>query len=265
LNVYKSHFTEKESDVTIISESKNAIIRAKNSFYQYRKELEKYVEKDTRFLESFSPVKVNTDLKIIKKMAEAAWICDVGPMAAVAGALADLMMDSMKNQDINGKSSLPPVKVALIENGGEIIVDSIKPMKIALFAGNNELNLNLGFLIEKKDCPIGIGTSSATVGHAFSFGEADAVTVFAKDASLADAAATKVANAVKGINIEASIKKGLDITDDLEGVYGAFISREDKVGHTGKIPKLIKIEGDKNKVIIDKIDASFLNSDEDFN
>ncbi|MHA2474851.1 MAG: UPF0280 family protein, partial [Promethearchaeota archaeon] len=225
MKVYKSHFSEKESDITIISESKNAIQRAKNSFFQHRKELEKYVEENDQFLKS-------TDLKIINKMAEVAWVCDVGPMAAVAGVLADLMLESMKNLHPGDKSSISPVTVALVENGGEIIVDSIKPMKIALFAGNNELNLNLGFLIEKKDCPIGIGTSSATVGHAFSFGQADAVTIFARDASLADAAATRVANAVKGIDIEASIKKGLDVTDDIDGVYGAFISREDKVGQT---------------------------------
>ncbi|MHA2185131.1 MAG: UPF0280 family protein [Promethearchaeota archaeon] len=265
MKVYKSHFSEKESDITIISESKNAIKRAKNSFFQHRKELEKFIEENDQFLKSFSPVNVLTDLKIINKMAEVAWVCDVGPMAAVAGALADLMLESMKNLHPDDKSSISPVKVALVENGGEIIVDSIKPMKIALFAGNNELNLNLGFLIEKKDCPIGIGTSSATVGHAFSFGQADAVTIFARDASLADAAATRVANAVKGIDIEASIKKGLDITDDIDGVYGAFISREDKVGHTGKIPKLIKREGDRNKIIIDKVDASSFNSDEVFN
>ncbi|MHA2122692.1 MAG: UPF0280 family protein [Promethearchaeota archaeon] len=263
--MYKTHFSEKESDLTIISESKNAIRRAKNSFFQHRKELEKYVVENNQFLKSFSPVEVKTDLKIINKMAEVAWVCDVGPMAAVAGALADLMLESMKYRTIKEKTSIPLVKVALVENGGEIIIDSIKPMKIALFAGNNELNLNLGFLVEKKDCPIGIGTSSATVGHAFSFGQADAVTIFAKDASLADAAATKVANAVKGTNIGASIQKGLDVADDIDGVYGAFISREDKVGHTGKIPKLIKIEGDKNKIILDKIDATSFNADEVIN
>ncbi|MFX1479876.1 MAG: hypothetical protein ACFFCI_17295, partial [Promethearchaeota archaeon] len=103
-------------------------------------------------------------------------------------------------------------------------------------------------------------TSSATVGHAISLGQADAVTVFANTATLADAAATRVANLVKGTDIEASIKKGLDIVDDLDGVRGAFISRKDKVGHSGKLPKFIKIEGDRHKLLKGKLN-NFLSGD----
>ena len=84
---YKTHFSEKESDITIISESKRAILRAKDAFFLHRNQLEKYVSKDNIFLKSFSPVKVTTDIKIINLMAESAYICDVGPMAAVAERL----------------------------------------------------------------------------------------------------------------------------------------------------------------------------------
>ena len=146
--VYKFHFAEKESDITILSESKKAIIRAKNEFFHHRKILEQYVLKDKRFLKSFSPVKVRTNSAIIRIMAEAADLCDVGPMATVAGALADLMLIAMKNDE---NSNIPPAKVALIENGGEIANDSDCDMKIALFAGFNLLNLNIGFLIKKKE------------------------------------------------------------------------------------------------------------------
>lgn len=257
MRVYKIGFVEKESDITIISESKTAMQRAKKSFYLHRKNLENYILKNKKFLTSFSPIKVSTEVRIINLMADVAYICDVGPMAAVAGALADLMLEAMQNPIEIGYDEFIPAKIALVENGGEIAIDSIKPMKIALYAGNNELNANIGFLIEKKDCPVGIGTSSATIGHAISLGQADAVTIFAKNAALADAAATKVANLVKGANIEASIKKGLDTIDDLDGVLGAFISRENKVGQTGKLPKLIKIEGDKNKILKGKIENIF--------
>ena len=252
--VYKFHFTEKESDITILSESKSAIIRAKNEFFHHRKILEKYVLKDKRFLKSFSPVKVNTKFTIINLMAKAAELCDVGPMAAVAGALADLMLGAMKADDI---PNFKPARIALVENGGEIAVDSEKSMKIALYAGENQLNLNVGFLIQKNDCPIGIGTSSATIGHAISLGQADSATVFAKNATLGDAAATKVANLVKGADIEKSIKKGLDAIDDIDGIYGAFISRGDKIGHAGKIPQIIKIEGEKNRILKRKIEDLF--------
>jgi len=253
LKTYKTRFLEKESDITIISESKQAIIRAKKSFYFHRKNLEKYVLKDKQFLNSFSPVKINTNFKIIKMMAEVAEICDVGPMAAVAGALADLMLETMKSKD----SDYIPPKIALVENGGEIAVDSKEPITIALYAGENELNLNLGFLVKEHDCPLGIGTSSATVGHAISLGQADAVTIFAKNAALADAAATKICNLVKGIDIEKSIKRGLDAVDDIDGLIGAFISRENKVGQSGKLPQLVKIEGDKYKLLNEKQEIKF--------
>ncbi|MFX1569674.1 MAG: UPF0280 family protein [Promethearchaeota archaeon] len=178
-------------------------------------------------------------------------------MAAVAGALADLMLDSMKTGANDGSSTFRTPEIALVENGGEIAIDSKKAINIALYAGDNELNLNLGFLIKESDCPIGIGTSSATVGHAISLGQADAVTIFAKNATLADAAATRICNLVKGNDIEKSIKKGLDAVDDIEGLIGAFISRENKVGQTGKIPQLIKIEGDKSKILNEKQDFRF--------
>ena len=229
---------EKESDTTIISESKEAIRRAKDELIFQRKILEKYTSKNQRFLKSFEPIKVQTEFEIINLMAEAAKICDVGPMASVAGALADLMLTAMRKKDIN----FTPSKNSLVENGGEIVIDSQIPFKIGLYAGDNDLNFNLGFLIKRKDNPIGIGTSSSTIGHAISLGNADAVTVFADNATLADAAATKVANEVKGNDIEKSIKRGLDTTDDLIGVKGAFISRGDKIGRTGFIPQIIKLD-----------------------
>ncbi|MFX0082920.1 MAG: UPF0280 family protein [Candidatus Hodarchaeota archaeon] len=264
MKVYKTHFSEKESDITIFSESKTAILKAKQIFYIHRRSLEKYVSKNNLFLTSLSPIKVNTEIKIINLMADAAYICDVGPMAAVAGALADLMLEAMKNENEAEESDFIEAQIALVENGGEIAVDTIEPMNIALFAGNNELNLNIGFIIEKKDCPLGIGTSSATIGHAISFGQADTVTIFATNATLADAAATRVANSVKGKDVEKSIKLGLDIADDIEGVIGTFISRDDKIGQAGKLPKLMKIEGDKRQILRGKVDDKFLGDYEIF-
>jgi ApbE superfamily uncharacterized protein (UPF0280 family) len=219
VKIYKTHFVEKESDITIISDSMTAISRAKKSFQFHRINLEDYVQENSDFLKSFSPLKVNSNYKIIELMAEVAFTCDVGPMAAVAGALADLMLEDMKLKENFENKDFEECSVALVENGGEIAIDTEEPMKIALYAGQNELNLNLGFLVTKEDCPIGIGTSSATVGHAISLGESDAVTVFAKNAALADAAATKVGNAVKGKDIEKSIKKGLDVADQIGCFY----------------------------------------------
>ncbi len=254
MKTYKLHFIEKESDVTIISESKSAILKAKEALYYHRASLEKYILKNNDFLTTLSPIKVKSDSEVVNLMAEAAFLCDVGPMAAVAGALADLMLKVMKAKEV---PNFKPARVALVENGGEIAIDSEQSIKVALFAGYNELNLNLGFLIEKVDCPLGIATSSATFGHALSFGQADSVTIFADNATVADGAATKICNLVKGNDIEASIKRGLDSVDMMDEIKGAFITRENKVGYTGKIPQMFKIEGDKDKILKDKISNLF--------
>lgn len=251
MNIYKNHFSEKESDVTIISESKNAILKAKHQFFYHRELLEKYTIKNSNFLRSFKPIKVSSPHEIINLMVRYSWICNVGPMATVAGALADLMLSSMKKNE----EDFIPARVALVENGGEIAIDSEKLMKIALYAGENKLNLNIGFIIEQNDCPIGIATSSATVGHAISLGQADAVTIFAENATLADGAATRIANLVKGDDIEKSIKTALDATEDIPGIRAALISRENKVGQIGKLPKIFKIIGEKNKILKAKLDT----------
>lgn len=251
---YRHHFSEKESDVTIISDSKQAILKAKEALSINRKELELYVSKHESFLTSFSPVKAAEDSsRIIDLMVDASERCGVGPMAAVAGALADLMLEAMFSMPTQNERGYIVPKNALVENGGEIIIDTKEPMKIGLYAGFNRLNLNLGFLIEEKDCPIGIGTSSATIGHAVSLGQADSVSVFAENAAIGDAAATKICNLVKGDDIERSIKAGLDALDEIDGAFGAFICREDKIGQAGNLPKIIKIEGDREKIIVDKL------------
>jgi len=254
LKIYKYHFIEKESDITLISESKGAILKAKNGFLRHRKILEKYVTRNNKFLKSFSPIRIKTEFEIVNLMSDASILCEVGPMATVAGAFADVMMDLMKDED---DPNIVPAKIALVENGGEIAVDSEKEMKIALFAGYNELNLNIGFLIEKRNCPVGIGTSSATIGHAISLGQADAVTVFAKNATIADGAATRITNLVKGADVEKSIKSALDAAEDIEGVFGVFISRDNKIGQVGKLPKIFKIEGDKKIVLKNKFEGLF--------
>ncbi len=250
---YKYHFIEQESDVTLISESQTAIINAKESLASNRLILEKFIKKNDKFLNSFLPIDIKTEFEIVNLMSEASVTCDVGPMAAVAGAFADLMLISMNSPE-----------VALVENGGEIAIETKETLKIALFAGYNQLNLNLGFLIQEKDCPIGVGTSSATIGHAVSLGQADAVTIFAATATLADGAATKVANEVKGVDIEKSIKDALDIAENIEGVKGAFICRGNKVGQVGDLPKFFKIEGNKDQILNDKLSTAFLGEYEIF-
>ncbi|MHA1729507.1 MAG: UPF0280 family protein [Promethearchaeota archaeon] len=236
LQKYKMHFTVKESDVTIISEQDKYIRIALKVLLRERAIIEKIIRKYPKFQKTYNPYKIPMEHtpKIIKKMQDAAEICNVGPMAAVAGAIGDIMSETMHE---NG------AEIAVVENGGEITIISTDDIHIALYSMTTVLKGQIGFLFEGGSRKMGVGTSSGTFGHAISLGQADTVTVFAESAAIGDAAATRIANEVKGSDIEGSIGKGLEIADSLDKISGTFITRSDIVGKSGNIPELISITG----------------------
>lgn len=234
----------KESDIFIKTDKAKAIRAAILIIKYHRNHLEEYIAKHPDFLTTLIPIKIEEDApEIIKIMAEAAEIADVGPMAAVAGALADLGVKQMVKMG---------AKVAILEDGGEIAGVSNVPINIGIFAGYSPLSGKIGFRLHIEDFPIGIATSSGTVGHALSFGEADAATILANNATLADAAATAVCNEVKGIDFEKSIQNGLEKAETIDGIRGALIIRGKFAGIVGKLPQLLKIVGDSWKTLTER-------------
>lgn len=251
LKKIKKHIVVKESDVTIISEEDRFIQIAIDTLINGRKEIESFIKKHPEFSSSFTPLVFHDVPEIINKMLMAAEIANVGPMAAVAGALADCMADNMSKMG---------AKISVVEDGGEISIRSDENIYIALYSLTTILKANIGFLYQGQSRPIGVGTSSGTFGHAFSYGQADTVTIFADNAAIADAVATRVGNSVRGNDIEGSIGKALEIVDSLEKVQGAFISRGKFVGKTGKIPELVSITGDPESEYIKSKIEDFLGS-----
>ncbi len=229
-NLHKRTFRIKESNCTVISDQKSAIKKAKSSIKHHRKLLEKYVKDHPEFLYSLQPVPVEDGPRVVQLMAEAALKANVGPMAAVAGVLADLAVEEM----IQAES-----KVAVVENGGEVSAISDQPIDIALAAGDAPLSREMGFRL--KEFPVGVATSSGLFSHALSFGEAEAVTIFAVNAGVADAAATAVANLIKGDDVRGVIKEGMDQALAIDGVKGVFILYKGVVGKAGQVPELIKV------------------------
>ena len=164
-------------------------------------------------------------------MAEAAEKADVGPMAAVAGAIADLALEDMLRLGC---------EVAVVEDGGEISAKSNQPVDIAVAAGDEPLSKRFGFRL--TEFPMGIATSSGRFSHAVSYGDAEAAVVFCKNATLADAAATAVGNVVKGEDAQAGIQAGISRGLSIDGVEGVLILYKGQVGTAGKIPQIIKVE-----------------------
>ena len=79
------------------------------------------------------------------------------------------------------------------------------------------------------------------VTDALSFGNADAATIFAENAGLADAAATAVGNMVRGSDECEAIRRGILRAKSIRGVKGVFILYEGKVGKAGEVPEIIGI------------------------
>lgn len=229
--MFKRVFEIKESRGVIIADKEEAIEVAVESLKRNRKALEEYAKANPKFLFSLKPVKPPDTPLVAKLMAEAAEKANVGPMAAVAGALADLAVKDMLNAGCT---------TAVVEDGGEISAMSNKPVDVALAAGDEPLSKRFGFRL--ADFPIGVATSSGRFSHALSFGDAEAATVFCDNAGLADAAATAVGNVVKGEDCQAAIQQGIDRALSIEGVEGVMILYKGFVGTAGKIPQIIKVD-----------------------
>ena len=231
-NLFKENFTLKETQCTLISDKQKAIQAAIESIKRNRQELEIYIRANPKFLYTLKPIPAPEKPLVAKLMALAAEKAGVGPMAAVAGAIADLAVNDMTREGC---------EVAVVEDGGEISAVSNTPVDVAVAAGEEPLSKRFGFrLIE---FPIGVATSSGRFSHALSFGDAEAATVFCKNAALADAAATAVGNLVKGEDVGAAIKAGISKGLSVEGVEGVLVIYKGQVGTAGKIPQIIKVEG----------------------
>ncbi|PKN36092.1 MAG: hypothetical protein CVU61_00925 [Deltaproteobacteria bacterium HGW-Deltaproteobacteria-19] len=207
----------------LISASHELTEPALQAIHRYRRQLEAYIETRPPFLKSLIPLeKDGLAPPIVRDMLEAAERAGVGPMAAVAGAVAERV----------GKDLLPLSANIIVENGGDIYIRTDREVRVGLFAGASPLSDRIFLKISPERTPLGICTSSGTVGPSLSLGRADAVTVISKSAALADAAATSIGNLVQN---PATIKKGLERAKQIPGVLGVVIIIADRMGAWGEV------------------------------
>ena len=212
----------KETDLYIRA-STNLKSKARKLVLKYRDSLERYIERHPAFLTSLEPLPVDDNAPhIVKAMSEAASKAEVGPMASVAGAIAEFV----------GTELLAFTPEIIVENGGDIYLKSLDKKIIGIYAGESPLSGKIGLEIDGADTPLGISTSSGTVGHSLSYGKADAVIALSQSATLADAAATAIANLIKQ---PGDIPGGIERAKSIEGVTGVIIIQGDKTGLWGKV------------------------------
>jgi ApbE superfamily uncharacterized protein (UPF0280 family) len=214
--------TVKETDLYIRAAS-NLQRKAQRLVAKYRSQLERYIEKNPEFQTSLTPLTVpDRAPQIVSDMIEAGRKAGVGPMAAVAGAIAEYV----------GRELLAYSPEIIVENGGDIFLKILTKRTVGIYAGDSPLTGKIGLEISPRDTPLGICTSSGTVGHSLSYGRADAVVVIAPSAALADAAATAIGNRV---NRPDDIENALESGQSIHGLKGMVIIIGKSIGVRGDV------------------------------
>lgn len=185
--------------------------------------IEAYINEHPDFLTSLRPWTINDPAPpVVRDMIQAGALAGVGPMAAVAGAIAEKV----------GRGLLEQTNQVIVENGGDVFMHTAAPATIAIYAGDSPLSLRMGVRTGGNDSSVSVCTSSGKLGHSLSRGKADAACVVAASCALADAAATSVGNHIRS---SSDISDAVDIGKQIKGVRGLILICDDKCGIWGDI------------------------------
>ncbi len=217
----------KETDLWIAvnrqSYSDDLVSAAEAAVLAIRHPLERYLAANPYLQAAFEPCLVAPGAPaIILEMVRAANMAGVGPMAAVAGAVAEQV----------GLFLLKTAEEVIVENGGDLFLKVNEPVAVGVFAGSSPLSGRLAMQIDPCRTPLGICTSSGTLGPSVSFGCADASVATAPSAALADAAATALGNRVRA---DEDLQRAIDCAGRIEGLTGAMLIVGEKIAAWGDL------------------------------
>ena len=201
-----------------------------------RSDLTSYIARNPDFLHNFTPISADDENLplIVSKMYESSNLCDVGPMACVAGTISEMALDYLIA--LGSKNSI-------VENGGDIALVNDRTVLCGIYSNNEILGNEIAFKIPERKSPLGICTSSGNIGHSISFGTSDSVTVISPSPSVADGLATRIANDVKGIDGESKVSNAAETAEEFRQHFtGVLIICGDSVATVGRLPKIVETD-----------------------
>ncbi len=224
----------KETDLWIAVTSTGDIHSVKsfslNRILFYRNILETHILAFPEFLSSLTPLVTPGGVHpLLREMYEASRQASAGPMSAVAGAVAEYICRDLLNE--YGFSEV------IIENGGDIFMKLTSPAIISVYAGESPLSGKIGLVVKPEQTPVSICCSSGTVGHSFSFGNADACMIASESGAVADAYATSFCNKIKNSRM---VGKVADQALKIKDILSVVVIKDNKVGLGGKIEVSVK-------------------------
>ncbi|HRW82762.1 MAG TPA: UPF0280 family protein [Methanothrix sp.] len=226
MDLIRERFRLKETIVTITAQDEGHVDAAKEEIAKRRAHLEEFIRADPFFLVTLEPYDRPIDAAplIVREMVRAGAAVGIGPMSSVAGTIARFALGAMIEAGATH---------AIVDNGGDVALVSDRPVLMGIYAGTSPLK-NLALSIPPRAKPLGICTSSGTVGPSISFGSADAAVVVSDDVPLADAAATALGNAV-GLASPLADSFGAVA---VPGVAGALVIRGEEMALWGELPPI---------------------------
>lgn len=229
----REHFEFRQTITTILAGTPDEVTAAKSGMLAARQEVERQIASDPYFSATFEPYTPKNPAEIPASMARAATEAGVGPMAAVAGAIARAGVEAMVEAGAG---------FSLVDNGGDIALVSERGVTIGIYAGASPVSGRFAFRVPPQEEILGICTSSGTVGPSISFGIADAVTVISPDVVAADAWATAICNRITVDDIS--------VLDDLRGtkISGVLAVIGDAVIRWGDLPPIVRAKVDERLI-----------------
>ena len=185
-----------------------------------RRRMDAYLLMDPQYKSALTPYDAGLEApSILKEMSRVSYKTGIGPMSAVAGAVAKHVADYLGTKEV------------IVENGGDIYASVAEDMDISVFAGQSPLSEKVGLHIPAAAFPCGICTSRGTVGPSLSLGRADAMMIVCKDVLLADSYATAMANRIKTVN---DLQPGIEKIQNIPEILGALAVKDDKLAVCGQ-------------------------------
>ena len=219
----------KETDLLVHAEKKLEH-ETRELVLEHRGYVEAYIKAHPDFAAALTPWQLDgPTANIVVDMVKAGENAGVGPMAAIAGAVAEH----------TGLGLLKYTDHVIVENGGDVFIKTNTPLTVGIFAGKSPLSLRIGIRVSGDPKPMAVCTSSGTVGHSLSFGKADAVCVVADSCSIADAAATFIGNQIQSI---ADIEEAIGKAKCIEKIQGIIIIVGEKMGMWGDL-EVVSLKG----------------------
>ena len=213
-----------ESDLWIGVDSGSYHASMEEAVYAFlvdlRRQMDAYLLMDPQYKAALTPYDAGPEAPaILKEMSRVSHKTGIGPMSAVAGAVAKHVAEFLGTKEV------------IVENGGDIYAKVTSDMDISVFAGQSPLSEKVGLHIPATAFPCGICTSSGTIGPSLSLGRADAMMIVCRDVLLADSYATAMANRIQSVT---DLQNVMDRIRDIPEILGALAIKDDRMAISGQ-------------------------------